>query len=172
MLPGGWTNVRTTDRIETRGTCADFGPLSKRRGHPLVRVEAPLGTARSCFPQNPEAARSELLAGLRNPLVRPAHFGWHIDCCLAASQASGTRSPTVKKPRDVLGTFGTMIGVLAIAATLAGCGGSKTGGPKGSGGAIQGAGGVKGTGGSGGMTGTAGSGGTTGTGGVAGSGSP
>jgi hypothetical protein len=77
----------------------------------------------------------------------------------------------MKKPRDVLGTFGAMIGVLAIAATLAGCGGSETGGPKGSGGATQGTGGVTGTGGSGGMTGTGGSGGATqGTGGVTGTG--
>jgi hypothetical protein len=35
-----YTNVKKTDRIESRGTYADFGPLSKRKGHPLVTVDA------------------------------------------------------------------------------------------------------------------------------------
>jgi hypothetical protein len=40
MFPVEWTNVRTVDRIESRGTYADWGPLSKRKGHPLVTVDA------------------------------------------------------------------------------------------------------------------------------------
>jgi hypothetical protein len=40
MFPVEYTNVKQTDRIESRGTYADFGPLSKRKGHPLVTVDA------------------------------------------------------------------------------------------------------------------------------------
>jgi hypothetical protein len=40
MFPVEWTNVKMADRIETRGTYADWGPLSKRRGNPLVTVDA------------------------------------------------------------------------------------------------------------------------------------
>jgi hypothetical protein len=40
MFPVEYTNVKTVDRIESRGTFADFGPLSKRKGHPLVTVDA------------------------------------------------------------------------------------------------------------------------------------
>jgi hypothetical protein len=32
--------VKLADRIESRGTYADWGPLSKRKGHPLVTVDA------------------------------------------------------------------------------------------------------------------------------------
>ncbi len=39
-FPVEWTNVKTADRIESRGTYADWGPLSKRKGHPLVTVDA------------------------------------------------------------------------------------------------------------------------------------
>ena len=34
MFPVEWTNVKTADRIESRGTYADWGPLSKRKGNP------------------------------------------------------------------------------------------------------------------------------------------
>ncbi len=40
MFPVEWTNVKRADRIESRGTFADWGPLSKRKGHPLVTVDA------------------------------------------------------------------------------------------------------------------------------------
>lgn len=40
MFPVEWTSVKTTDRIESRGTYADFGPISKRKGHPLVTADA------------------------------------------------------------------------------------------------------------------------------------
>jgi len=40
MFPVEYTNVKTADRIESRGTFADWGSLSKRRGHPLVTVDA------------------------------------------------------------------------------------------------------------------------------------
>jgi hypothetical protein len=40
MFPVEWTNVRRADRIETRGTYADWGILSKKKGHPLVTVDA------------------------------------------------------------------------------------------------------------------------------------
>jgi hypothetical protein len=40
MFPVEWTNVKTTDRIESRGTYADWGPRGKRRGNPLVTVDA------------------------------------------------------------------------------------------------------------------------------------
>lgn len=39
-FPVEWTNVKVADRIESRGTYADWGPLSKRKGHPLVTVDA------------------------------------------------------------------------------------------------------------------------------------
>ena len=40
MFPVEWTNVKTADQIESRGTYADWGTLSKRKGHPLVTVDA------------------------------------------------------------------------------------------------------------------------------------
>jgi hypothetical protein len=40
MFPVEWTNVRTVDGIETRGTYADWSPLAKRKGNPLVTVDA------------------------------------------------------------------------------------------------------------------------------------
>jgi hypothetical protein len=40
MFPVEWTNVRTVERIETRGTYADWRPLAKRKGNPLVTVDA------------------------------------------------------------------------------------------------------------------------------------
>ncbi len=40
MFPVEWTNVKTTDRIESRGTYADWGPRGKRQGNPLVTVDA------------------------------------------------------------------------------------------------------------------------------------
>jgi hypothetical protein len=40
MFPVEWTNVKTADRIESRGTYADWGSLSRRKGHPLVTVDA------------------------------------------------------------------------------------------------------------------------------------
>jgi hypothetical protein len=40
MFPVEWTNVKMADRIESRGTYADWSPLSKRKGHPLVTVDA------------------------------------------------------------------------------------------------------------------------------------
>jgi hypothetical protein len=39
-FPVEWTNVKLADRIESRGIYADFGPLSKRKGNPLVTVDA------------------------------------------------------------------------------------------------------------------------------------
>lgn len=40
MFPVEWTNAKRADRIVSRGTYADWGPLSKRRGNPLVTVDA------------------------------------------------------------------------------------------------------------------------------------
>ncbi len=40
MFPVEWTNVKTADRIETRGTYADWSPLSRRKGNPLLTVDA------------------------------------------------------------------------------------------------------------------------------------
>jgi hypothetical protein len=40
MFPVEWTNVKTAKQIQSRGTYADWGPLSKRKGHPLVTVDA------------------------------------------------------------------------------------------------------------------------------------
>jgi hypothetical protein len=40
MFPVEWTTVKMADRIESRGTYADWSPLSKRTGHPLVTVDA------------------------------------------------------------------------------------------------------------------------------------
>jgi hypothetical protein len=40
MFPVEWTNVRKTDRIETRGTYADWSLLGKKRGNPFVTVDA------------------------------------------------------------------------------------------------------------------------------------
>ena len=39
-FPVEWTNVSKANRITTRGTYADWGTLHKRRGHPLVTVDA------------------------------------------------------------------------------------------------------------------------------------
>jgi hypothetical protein len=39
-FPVEWTNVRRADHVETRGTYADWGPLHKRKGNPLVTVDA------------------------------------------------------------------------------------------------------------------------------------
>jgi hypothetical protein len=39
-FPVEWTNVKRADEIESRGTYADWGPLHKRRGNPLVTVDA------------------------------------------------------------------------------------------------------------------------------------
>jgi hypothetical protein len=39
-FPVEWTNVKTADRIESRGTYADWGMPSRRKGHPLVTVDA------------------------------------------------------------------------------------------------------------------------------------
>lgn len=35
-----WTSVKKADRIVSRGSYADWGPLSKRAGHPLVTIDA------------------------------------------------------------------------------------------------------------------------------------
>ena len=40
MFPVEWTNVKKADRIETRGTFADWGILHKKKGNPLVTVDA------------------------------------------------------------------------------------------------------------------------------------
>jgi hypothetical protein len=40
MFPVEWTNVKLADRIVSRGTYADFGPLSRRKGNPIVTVDA------------------------------------------------------------------------------------------------------------------------------------
>jgi len=39
-FPVEWTNVTKADRIETRGTYADWGILHKKKGNPLVTVDA------------------------------------------------------------------------------------------------------------------------------------
>jgi hypothetical protein len=39
-FPVEWTNVTKADRIETRGTYADWGILHRKKGHPLVTVDA------------------------------------------------------------------------------------------------------------------------------------
>jgi hypothetical protein len=39
-FPVEWTNVRKAEQIETRGTYADWGVLHKRKGNPLVTVDA------------------------------------------------------------------------------------------------------------------------------------
>lgn len=39
-FPVEWTNVKRVDQVETRGTYADWGPLTKRKGNPLVTVDA------------------------------------------------------------------------------------------------------------------------------------
>jgi hypothetical protein len=39
-FPVEWTNVKRADRIETRGTYADWGPLRKTKGNLLVTVDA------------------------------------------------------------------------------------------------------------------------------------
>jgi hypothetical protein len=39
-FPVEWTNVRSADRIETRGTYANWGPLHERQGNPLVTIDA------------------------------------------------------------------------------------------------------------------------------------
>jgi hypothetical protein len=47
MFPVEWTNVKQADRIETRGTFADWGIRHKRKGNPFVTIDAlyVLGTA-------------------------------------------------------------------------------------------------------------------------------
>lgn len=39
-FPVEWTNVKRADRIESRGTFADWGPLHKKKGNPFVSVDA------------------------------------------------------------------------------------------------------------------------------------
>ena len=39
-FPVEWTNVTKADRIETRGTYADWGILHRKRGNPLVTLDA------------------------------------------------------------------------------------------------------------------------------------
>jgi hypothetical protein len=39
-FPVEWTNVKQADRIETRATFADWGPLQKNKANPLVTVDA------------------------------------------------------------------------------------------------------------------------------------
>ena len=39
-FPVEWTNVTKTDRIETRGTFADWGTIHKKKGNALVTVDA------------------------------------------------------------------------------------------------------------------------------------
>ncbi len=39
-FPVEWTNVKKADRIETRGTYADWGIIHKKKGNPLVTVDA------------------------------------------------------------------------------------------------------------------------------------
>jgi hypothetical protein len=39
-FPVEWTNVTKADRIETRGTYADWGLLHKKKGNPFVTVDA------------------------------------------------------------------------------------------------------------------------------------
>lgn len=40
MFPVEWTNVKKADRIESRGTYADWEIRRKKKGHPLVTVDA------------------------------------------------------------------------------------------------------------------------------------
>lgn len=40
MFPVEWTNVKRAPRIVSRGTYADWGPLQKKRGNPLVTIDA------------------------------------------------------------------------------------------------------------------------------------
>jgi hypothetical protein len=39
-FPVEWTNVKRADRIETRGTFADWGALHKKKANPFVTVDA------------------------------------------------------------------------------------------------------------------------------------
>jgi hypothetical protein len=39
-FPVEWTSVKRADRIVTRGTFADWGPLHKKKGNPFVTVDA------------------------------------------------------------------------------------------------------------------------------------
>jgi hypothetical protein len=39
-FPVEWTNVTKADRIQSRGTFADWGNLGRKRGNPLVTVDA------------------------------------------------------------------------------------------------------------------------------------
>lgn len=39
-FPVEWTNVKKADRIETRGTYADWGMLRKKNGNPFVTIDA------------------------------------------------------------------------------------------------------------------------------------
>jgi hypothetical protein len=39
-FPVEWTNVTKADRIETRGTYADWGILHRKKSNPIVTVDA------------------------------------------------------------------------------------------------------------------------------------
>ena len=39
-FPVEWTNVTTADRVETRGTSADWGTMRRKTGNPFVTVDA------------------------------------------------------------------------------------------------------------------------------------
>lgn len=40
MFPVEWTNVRTTDRLVSRGTFADWGARGRKQGNPFVTIDA------------------------------------------------------------------------------------------------------------------------------------
>lgn len=40
MFPVEWTNAKTTDRVTSRGTYADWGPCGRTRANPFVTVDA------------------------------------------------------------------------------------------------------------------------------------
>jgi hypothetical protein len=39
-FPVEWTNVKKADQIESRGTFADWGTVHKKKGNPLVTIDA------------------------------------------------------------------------------------------------------------------------------------
>jgi hypothetical protein len=39
-FPVEWTSVRTTGRVASRGTYADWGPRGRTRGNPFVTIDA------------------------------------------------------------------------------------------------------------------------------------
>ena len=39
-FPVEWTNAKTTDRVASRGTYADWGPCGRTRGNPFVTIDA------------------------------------------------------------------------------------------------------------------------------------